>query len=61
MPARDSADFSSDFLLSFAFVGSAFVTAPCANSDDTDESKAASVCVIFPGFIGLIARVRGKS
>jgi len=60
-PTRDSSDFFSDFLLNFTFVGSAFVTAPCANSDDTDESKAANVCVIFPGFIGLLARVRGKN
>jgi hypothetical protein len=38
-------------LLNLTFVGSAFVTAPWANSEVTEESKAAIVCVIVPGFI----------
>src|SRR2546423_13268074 len=52
MLTRESSDLVSDFLLSFTLPGSAFVTAPCAKSDVSEESKAASVCVIFPGFMG---------
>ena len=39
------------FFVSLVLAGSAFVTAPCAKSDVIDESKAAIVCVIFPGFM----------
>src|SRR5205823_11832287 len=51
MLTRELSDLVSDFLLSFTLPGSAFVTAPCAKSDVSEESKAASVCVIFPGFM----------
>ena len=49
--SSDLRDLFSDFLLSFVLLGSAFVTVPCAKSAETDESKAAMVWVIFPGFM----------
>src|SRR5262249_18880122 len=43
MFTRDASDFFSDFLLSFVFAGSSFVSVPWAKSAEIDESKAAIV------------------